>query len=68
MFGGLELHRHFGNSYQELVSFFAKDRNPTLSELEENRASLAEEIVAIIIVMTAVAIWLGLGPVGGSAT
>ena len=36
--------RYFGNSYQELVSFFAKDRNLTLSELEEIRASLAEEI------------------------
>jgi BlaI family transcriptional regulator, penicillinase repressor len=38
------VHRYFGNSYQELVSFFAKDRNLTLSELEEIRASLAEEI------------------------
>ena len=36
--------RYFGNSYQELVSFFAQDRNLTLSELEEIRASLAEEI------------------------
>src|SRR5512134_714304 len=36
--------RYFGNSYQELVSFFAKDRNLTLAELEEIRASLAEEI------------------------
>jgi len=38
------VHRYFGNSYQELVSFFARDRNLTLSELEEIRASLAEEI------------------------
>jgi len=38
------VHRYFGNSYQELVSFFAKDRCLTLSELEEIRASLAEEI------------------------
>ena len=38
------VHRYFGNSYQELVSFFAQDRNLTLSELEEIRASLAEEI------------------------
>lgn len=36
--------RYFGNSYQELVSFFAKDRNLTLAELEEIRASLGEEI------------------------
>lgn len=38
------VHRYFGSSYQELVSFFAQDRNLTLSELEEIRASLAEEI------------------------
>ncbi len=38
------VHRYFGNSYQELVSFFAKDRNLTLSELEEIRGALAEEI------------------------
>jgi predicted transcriptional regulator len=38
------VHRYFGNSYQELVSFFAQDRNLTLSELEEIRASLAQEI------------------------
>ena len=35
---------YFGDSYQELVSFFARDRNLTLSELEEILASLREEI------------------------
>ncbi|MFO7691777.1 MAG: BlaI/MecI/CopY family transcriptional regulator [Vicinamibacterales bacterium] len=38
------VHRYFGNSYQELVSFFAKDRHLTLAELEEIRASIGEEI------------------------
>jgi BlaI family penicillinase repressor len=38
------VHRYFGNSYQELVSFFAKDRHLTLAELEEIRESLGEEI------------------------
>lgn len=38
------VHRYFGNSYQELVSFFAQDRHLTLAELEEIRASLGEEI------------------------
>jgi BlaI family penicillinase repressor len=36
--------RYFGNSYQELVSFFAQDRRLTLADLEEIRASLGEEI------------------------
>jgi BlaI family transcriptional regulator, penicillinase repressor len=36
--------RYFGDSYQELVSFFAQDRHLTLAELEEIRASLGEEI------------------------
>jgi BlaI family penicillinase repressor len=41
---GSLVHRYFGNSFQELVSFFAKDRNLTLAELEEIQASLREEI------------------------
>jgi predicted transcriptional regulator len=35
---------YFGDSYQELVSFFAKDRNLTVSELEEILIALREEI------------------------
>ena len=35
---------YFGDSYQELVSFFAKDRNLTLAELEEILTALREEI------------------------
>jgi len=35
---------YFDDSYQELVSFFAKDRNLTISELEEILAALREEI------------------------
>ena len=35
---------YFGDSYQELVSFFAKDRNLTLAELEEILAALRDEI------------------------
>src|SRR5512137_1015871 len=38
------VHRYFGNSYQELVSFFAGDRQMTLADLEEIRTSLGEEI------------------------
>jgi predicted transcriptional regulator len=34
---------YFGDSYQELVSFFAKDRNLTLAELEEILAALRGE-------------------------
>ena len=36
--------RFFGNSYQEMVSFFASDRKITIQELEEMKVSLAEEI------------------------
>jgi len=36
--------RFFGNSYQEMVSFFASDRKITIQELEEMKFSLAEEI------------------------
>jgi len=35
---------YFDDSYQELVSFFAKDRNLTVSELEEILTALREEI------------------------
>src|SRR5512137_1181998 len=35
---------YFGDSYQELVSFFAKDRNLTLVELEDILTALREEI------------------------
>ncbi len=35
---------YFDDSYQELVSFFARDRNLTVSELEEILGALREEI------------------------
>ncbi len=35
---------YFDDSYQELVSFFSRDRSLTVSELEEILASLGEEI------------------------
>lgn len=38
------VNRYFGNSYQELVSFFARDRSLTLAELEEIQSSLRAEI------------------------
>ena len=38
------VNRFFGNSYQEMVSFFASDRKITIQELEEMKFSLAEEI------------------------
>lgn len=36
--------RFFGNSPQELVSFFAQDRHLSLEDLEAIKASLGEEI------------------------
>ncbi len=36
--------RYFGNSFQEMVSFFASDRDITLGEMEEIRELLSEEI------------------------
>ena len=36
--------RYFGNSFQEMVSFFASDRDITLGEMEEIRELLNEEI------------------------
>jgi BlaI family penicillinase repressor len=38
------VNRFFGNSYQEMVSFFASDRKITIQELEEMKISLAAEI------------------------
>ncbi len=38
------VNRFFGNSYQEMVSFFASDRKITIQELEEIKNSLVEEI------------------------
>jgi BlaI family transcriptional regulator, penicillinase repressor len=35
---------YFDDSYQELVSFFARDKNLTVSELEEILTTLREEI------------------------
>ena len=35
---------YFGDSYQELVSFFAKDRDLTVSELEDILSALRDEI------------------------
>lgn len=35
---------YFDNSYQELVSFFAKDRDLSVAELEEILTALREEI------------------------
>lgn len=37
--------RYFGNSFQEMVSFFASDRDVSLDELEDIRKLLNEEIV-----------------------
>jgi predicted transcriptional regulator len=37
--------RYFGNSFQDMVSFFASDRDIGLEELEEVRKLLNEEIV-----------------------
>ena len=36
--------RYFGNSFQEMVSFFASDRDITLGEMEEIRELLKDEI------------------------
>jgi predicted transcriptional regulator len=38
------INRYFGNSFQELVSFFSSDRAINLNELEEIRKQLTEEI------------------------
>jgi BlaI family penicillinase repressor len=38
------IRRYFGNSFQEMVSFFASGRDVSLRELEEIRRLLREEI------------------------
>jgi BlaI family penicillinase repressor len=38
------IRNYFDDSYQELVSFFAQDRNLSVAELEEILAALREEI------------------------
>ena len=38
------INRYFGNSFQEMVSFFASDHSITLDELEEIRTLLDEKI------------------------
>ena len=42
-FGGF-LKNYFGNSYQSLTSFFAKEQDLSLQELEEMKALLENEI------------------------
>ena len=36
---------YFGNSYREMVSFFTRDNNLDLNELEELKKAMAEEII-----------------------
>ena len=36
--------KYFGDSYPEMVSFFAQDRNLTVSELEEIKTMITREI------------------------
>jgi len=36
--------KYFKDSYQDMVSFFAKDRNLTIGELEEIKKMIVEEI------------------------
>jgi BlaI family penicillinase repressor len=36
--------KYFGDSFQEMVSFFASERDISLNELEDIKKSLAEEI------------------------
>jgi predicted transcriptional regulator len=38
------VNRFFGNSYQEMVSFFASDRKISIQELEEIKLSLANDL------------------------
>ena len=39
------LKNYFGNSYREMVSFFTNDNNLDISELEEMKQAMAEEII-----------------------
>jgi predicted transcriptional regulator len=36
---------YFGNSYREMVSFFTRDNNLGIQELEELKQAMAEEII-----------------------
>lgn len=36
---------YFGNSYREMVSFFTSDNSMSISELEELKQAMAEEII-----------------------
>lgn len=36
---------YFGNSYKEMVSFFTRDNNLDIHELEELKQAMAEEII-----------------------
>jgi len=36
---------YFGNSYKEMVSFFTSDNNLDISELEDLKQAMAEEII-----------------------
>jgi len=36
---------YFGNSYREMVSFFTRDNNLDLAELEDLKQAMAEEII-----------------------
>ncbi|MGB8951624.1 MAG: BlaI/MecI/CopY family transcriptional regulator [Candidatus Aminicenantales bacterium] len=38
------VNNYFGNSYRELVSFFARDKNMTVIELESLKKIISEEI------------------------
>lgn len=39
------MNNYFGNSYREMVSFFTRDNNLNISELEELKQAMAEEII-----------------------
>lgn len=39
------MQNYFGNSYREMVSFFTRDNNLDLNELEELKKAMAEEII-----------------------
>lgn len=39
------MQNYFGNSYREMVSFFTRDDNLNIRELEELKQAMAEEII-----------------------
>jgi len=39
------MNNYFGNSYREMVSFFTRDNNLNIQELEELKQAMAEEII-----------------------